>query len=25
MNRGAKFSTTIPCEFYPGFKSEWFE
>lgn len=22
MNRGAKFSTTIPCEFYPGFKSE---
>jgi len=22
MNKGAKFSTTIPCEFYPGFKSE---
>ena len=22
MNRRAKFSTTIPCEFYPGFKSE---
>jgi hypothetical protein len=21
MNKGAKFSTTIPCEFYPGFKS----
>lgn len=22
MNTKAKFSTTIPCEFYPGFKSE---
>ena len=22
MNPNAKFSTTIPCEFYPGFKSE---
>jgi len=22
MNKGAKFSTTIPCEFYPGFKSK---
>ena len=22
MNPDAKFSTTIPCEFYPGFKSE---
>jgi hypothetical protein len=22
MNKGTKFSTTIPCEFYPGFKSE---
>ena len=22
MNLDAKFSTTIPCEFYPGFKSE---
>ena len=22
MNKGAKFSTTIPCEFYPGFKTE---
>ena len=21
MNKGTKFSTTIPCEFYPGFKS----
>jgi len=22
MNKGTKFSTTVPCEFYPGFKSE---